>query len=62
MNKQTELEIRAQAMITCLGQQRTEAMDQVIYAKAEIAIRDATIKDLENQIEAMKTPADPPAA
>ena len=52
MNTQTEMEIRAQAMITIMGQQRIEAMDALVYAKAEIAIRDAKIKELQDQLEA----------
>lgn len=50
MNAQTEMEIRAQSMINSLGQQRIEALDAFVYARAEIALRDARIKELEDQI------------
>lgn len=59
MNTQTEMEIRAQAMITIMGQQRIEAMDALVYAKADIAIRDAKIIELQNQIETLTPKVQP---
>lgn len=57
MEKQTELEIRAQAMINQLGAQRLQAMDQSIYFAAEIEVLKAQIIDLQNQL-ASKTTVD----
>lgn len=62
MDKQTEMEIRAQSMINSLGQQRLAALDQTVYAQAEIALRDAKIVELRNEIESLKVPAEPVAA
>lgn len=59
MNVQIEMEIRAQAMINILGQQRSAALDQVVYAHAEIALKDARIKELEDKIAGMTPEPDP---
>lgn len=53
MNTQTEMEIRAQSMINSLSQQRMAALDQVVYGQAELAIKDARIKELEDQVMAL---------
>ncbi len=56
------MEIRAQAMINHLTAQLKQAIDQGIYFSAEIAVRDAKIIELRNQIEAFKNCAEPAAA
>ncbi len=61
MNTQTEMEIRAQAMINALGEQRTAALDQMVYARAELAIKDARIKELEDQVSALTPEKHDPA-
>lgn len=53
MNTQTEMEIRAQSMINTLGQQRIEAMDKIVYLMADLSVRDAKIKELEDQVLAL---------
>jgi hypothetical protein len=50
MEKQTELEIRAQAMINQLGAQRLQAMDQSVFFSAEIEVLKAQIVELQNQL------------
>lgn len=52
MDKQTELEIRAQSMIRTLKAQIADAMDGCIQLQAEIAVCNARIVELEDQLEA----------
>lgn len=54
MDKQTEMEIRAQAMINALGQQRLESADRVVFLAADLAVAQAKIMALQNEIAAQK--------
>lgn len=60
MDKQTETEIRAQSMINSLGSQRLEAFDRCVYVAAELAIAEAKIIELQNELSILKPkePAD----
>ena len=59
MDKQTEMEVRAQSMITNLGAQRLEAMDRCVYLGADLAVAQAKIIELEDKLLKETTDAVP---
>jgi hypothetical protein len=57
MDKQTEFEIRAQSTIKTLRAHMADAMEGCIHLQTEIAVRDARIIELQNELESMKNAA-----
>ena len=54
MDKQTELEIRAQSMIQTLKAQSHDGLHGCVQLQADLAVANAKIVELENELEAKK--------
>ena len=54
MDKQTELEIRAQSMIQTLKAQSHDGLQGCVQLQADLAVANAKIVELENELEAKK--------
>ena len=62
MEKEQEVQIRAQSMINSLAAQRLEALDRCVHLAAELDLAKARIAELEAQQKEAKVPDAPAAA
>lgn len=52
-----ELEIRAQAAYSCISQKLAQANDEIANLHAELAARDAQLKEAQTKLAALEKPA-----